>query len=205
MAGALYGRVMRALSRRAGIRLFKFFRRELEPASRPAEGPRGVELRLLEEGDVLPLCGDPELDLRQESVRTAYARGDLCVGAFEGARIAGYCWVAFAPLRHLDDVWVRFGSDVAWTYKSLVRLSHRGKGIAPALYLYADVACLERGRSLALICVESHNGPSVAAALRAGYSPSGYAAYIRQGARLRSWCSRAAARQGVTFAPAAEA
>jgi GNAT superfamily N-acetyltransferase len=200
MAGGLHGRVMRVLSRRAGIRLFRFFHRELDPAPAIAVPPRGVALRLLQEGEAATLCADPDLDLRQEAVRGAYTRGDLCVGAFEDHRLIGYCWLAFAPLHHLDGVRVAFASEVAWIYKSFVRPSHRGRGVAAALYLFGDAACRERGRSTSLICVESHNGASVAAAVRAGYLPSGYAAYLRRPSRLRVWRSPAAARRQVVFA-----
>jgi GNAT superfamily N-acetyltransferase len=195
----MYGRLMRALSRRAGLRLFRFFCRDLRSEPEQAVMPVGIELRQVAEAEALALCGDAELDLRPEPVTAAYARGDLCVAAFDGAGIVGYCWIAFEPLPHLDGVWVAFGSDVAWTYKSLVRPSHRGRGIAPALYRYADARCSERGRALSLICVESHNGASVAAALRAGYVASGHAAYIRRGTTLHTWRSPAVARQGVKF------
>jgi GNAT superfamily N-acetyltransferase len=195
----MHGRLMRALSRRAGLRLFRFFRRDLRSDTEQAVMSVGIELRQVAEAEALALCGDPELDLRPEPVAAAVARGDLCVGAFESARLVGYCWIAFDPLPHLDGVWVGFGTDVAWTYKSLVRSSHRGRGIAPVLYRHADDRCRDRGRAASIICVETHNRPSVAAALRAGYSPSGYAGYLRSRAGVRSWRSPAVAKWRITF------
>lgn len=159
----------------------------------------GLALRLMAEREVLSLCQDERLDLHAPAVQTAYARGDVCVASFDGESIVGYCWLAFAPVHHLDGVWVQFDRTVAWTYKSLVRPSHRGRGIAPALYRLADDACLERGRSYSVICVESHNHPSVRAALRAGYAPAGYAGYLLRGSRLLTWSSAAAKGQGVSF------
>lgn len=194
---ALHAKLARQLSRRAGLRFFRLFSRSLEP-ERP-RSPAGVGVRLLSERDALDLCGDPQLDLRREAVAAAYARGDLCVAAFDADALAGYCWLAFAPLPHLDGAWVRFAGSVAWVYKSLVRPSHRGRGIAPALYRFADAACLERGRGSSVICVESHNRPSVSAALRAGYAPAGYAGYLLRGSRLVTWSSAAAKGQGVSF------
>lgn len=194
---ALHAKLARQLSRRAGLRIFRLFSRPLEPGRpRPLAG---VGVSLLSQRDVLDLCGDPQLELRQEAVAAAYARGDLCVAAFDADVLAGYCWFAFAPLPHLDGVWVRFAGSVAWVYKSLVRPSHRGRGIAPALYRLADDACLERGRSYSLVCVESHNRPSVRAALRAGYAPAGYAGYLLRGSRLVTWSSAAAKGQGVSL------
>lgn len=159
----------------------------------------GLALRLVEQRELLSLCQDEGLDLRVRAVQTAYARGDLCVASFEGDYIVGYCWLAFAPCPHLDGVWVQFGREVGWIYKSLVLPSHRGRGIAAALYRFADATYLERGRMHSVICVESHNRPSIRAALRAGYESGGYGGYLLRGKRLRAWSSAAARRRGISF------
>lgn len=159
----------------------------------------GLDVRLQSERDVAALCGEQDLDLREPSVTAAYSRGDFCVAAYDGGLVAGYCWLAFAPLPHLDGVSVKFGRQVAWVYKSLVRPTHRGRGIAPHLYRYADAACRERGRTSSVICVESHNAPSVAAALRAGYADIGRAAYVRRGPVFLDWYSAPVREHGVSF------
>ena len=191
-----YARLMRALARRPGLRVFRFFSRSLDASATQLPG---LTLRLLREDELLRACADPELDLRGDGVRTAYARGDLCVGALDGEKLAGYCWLAFSPVHHLEGVWVRFGPTSVWTYKSLVRPSYRGRGIAPALYRFADGLCRERGRSTSILCVEDHNAPSASAALRAGYAPSGRAAWVRRGRTLRTWTSRAVESHGIEF------
>ncbi len=96
---------------------------------------------------MLPLCRDPQFDLSEDKVSAAYARGDLCVAAFDAGSPVGYCWFAFAPVPHLDGVWVEFHADAVWTHKSLVLPSHRGRGVAPALYRFADAVCVEHHRS----------------------------------------------------------
>lgn len=193
----IHAKVAGRLARHAGMRLFRLFARALEP--RRSAAPAALQLRRLSEPDVLDLCRDPELDLRRDAVAAAYARGDWCVAAFDADAVAGYCWLAFAPLPHLDGVWVRFDRRVAWTYKSLVLPSYRGKGIAPALYGFSDADSQERGCSDSVICVESHNRPSISAALRAGYAASGYGGYVLRGSRLATWSSPAAKRDGVSF------
>lgn len=198
-AADLHGRLMRSLSHRAGVRLFRLFVRALESRIAPA-APAGLEPRLLSEPEVVALCANAELGLREDGARSAFGRGDLCVGAFQDAAIAGYCWMAFAPLPHLDGVWVEFDRSLVWTYKSFVRPAWRGKGIAPWLYRFGDAAARERGRSASLICVESHNRPSISAALHAGYRAEGWSALLLRGRRLASWRSPAAARRGVGFA-----
>ena len=178
-------------------RWFRFFERSLGAA--PAlPVPPGLLLRQITEPEAGRWCA-AELDLREAGMAAAFGRGDLFVGAFAGDELVGYCWLAFAPLPHLDGVWVRFAPAAVWTYKSFVRATHRGRGIAPALYRALDGACLERGRNRSLLCVEWSNAPSVAAALRAGYFPAGYAAYLRHPSAVLAWRSPAARRQAIEF------
>lgn len=192
-----YGVIMRRLARRAGLRVFRVFGRALD---REAPAPRAdVECRVLCQGEVLALCGDASLDLAPGKVIAAYARGDVCVAAFERDELVGYCWFAFAPAPHMDRAWIEFAPDVVYIYKSYVRPAFRGRGIAAALYRFADELCMRRGRSRAVLCVESHNRPSIAAAARSGFRPVGYAAYFGGGRRLRAWCSYAAGAYRLRF------
>jgi GNAT superfamily N-acetyltransferase len=192
----IFERIMHRLARHAGLRVFRVLGRALETAARAAPGR--LDCRFLGEREVLALCADASLDLAPRKVEAAYARGDLCAGAFEDGALAGYCWFALSAAPQMDGTWLEFRPDVVYTYKSYVRPAYRGRGIAAALYCFADAHFLERGRTHAVICIESHNRPSIAAALRSGFSGSGYAAYAVH-ARLRAWCSRAAAAFGLRF------
>jgi ribosomal protein S18 acetylase RimI-like enzyme len=195
-SGAAYARVMNRLARHAGLRVFRVFGRRLGAG---AQGrPDALDYRFLSEGEVLALCADASLDLTAFNVRAAHGRGDLCVGVFERENLAGYCWFALSAAPHMDRAWLDFPSHLVYTYKSFVRPAFRGCGIAAAMYRFADPVFLARRRSEAVICVESHNWPSIAAAKRGGFSAAGYAAYVG-GARLRAWCSRTAAGYGLRF------
>lgn len=180
-----------------GLRRFRLFTRELQHPAASTAG--GLRIDFATELQVVDLCGRPELDLRAESVGAAFQRGDLCALAYDGKHLAGYCWFAFAPLRHLDDVWARFGAEVVWTYKSLVLQDYRGRGIAGMLYRFADGACLARNRRRSIICVESHNEGSASAALKAGYVDAGSAAYIRRGGLFLEWYSPRQLSHAVSF------
>jgi GNAT superfamily N-acetyltransferase len=195
---SVYGRVVRALARHAGLRAFRFFRRELDPAT-AAKVPAGVEVRMLAEGDLARVCHRPQLDLSAEKVAAAFARGDLCAGAYDSGELVAYCWFAFAPAPHLDGAWADFHRQGVWIYKSLVLPSHRGRGIAPALYRFTDPRCVERGRKFSICCIESHNRPSLAAIRRAGYESAGYAGYLRRGRTILPVTSPAASRMEVRF------
>src|SRR5262245_43580499 len=191
-----YVRVMSRLGDHAGLRVFRVFGRKLR-ARAAANSPR-ADCRLLKEREVLALCADPALDLVPSKVQAAYARGDVCVGAFQHDTFAGYCWFALSAAPHMEGAWLEFPDHVVYTYKSYVRPAFRGRGIAAAMYGFADALFLQRGRTHAVICVESHNQPSISAALRSGFADAGYAAYLG-GARLRAWRSRAAADYGLRF------
>jgi len=191
-----YVRVMSRLGWQAGVRVFRIFGRRLR-AWAGAAAPR-VDCRLLPEREVLALCADPVLELVPSKVQAAYRRGDLCAGAFQDGELAGYCWFALSPSPLMDGAWLEFPDQVVYTYKSYVRPGFRGRGIAAALYGFADAHFLERGRTHAVLCVESHNRPSIAAARRSGFAEAGYAAYLA-GGRLGAWRSRAAAGYGLRF------
>ncbi len=192
---------MSRLSRHARLRVFRIFDRALD--HRPVAPGPGMDYRLLSEAQILELCAEPTLDLAPAKARAAYSRGDVCAAAFIKSELAGYCWFAFSAAPHMDRAWIDFPSEVVYTYKSYVRPVHRGRGIAGALYRFADPLWLGRGRRRAMICVESHNLASIAAAKRAGFSSAGYAGYLG-GARFGSWRSRPAADYGLRFfAPSA--
>jgi ribosomal protein S18 acetylase RimI-like enzyme len=191
-----YVRVMSRLGEQAGVRVFRVFGRRLRAWAGPT-APH-IHCRLMPEREVLALCADAALDLRPSKVHAAYLRGDLCVGAFQDGELAGYCWFALSPAPHMDGAWLEFPDHVVYTYKSYVRPAFRGRGIAAALYGFADAHFVERGRTHAVLCVESHNRPSIAAARRSGFAEAGYAAYLA-GVRLGAWRSRAAAGYGLRF------
>ena len=194
----MYARVMNTLSRHAATRVFRFFSRSFEAAG-PELGAGALALRCLTPSDALAWCGDAELDLTREKVAAAFARGDLCIGAFDEGRLAAYCWLAFSPLPHLDGVWVAFHPQAVWTYKSFVRSAYRGRRLAAALYRFADALCVQRGRRVSVICVEAQNQPSIAAAQSGGYAHAGYAAYSNLGRAFLAWYSQRARQYGVRF------
>jgi GNAT superfamily N-acetyltransferase len=192
-----YARLAGVLSRRCGLRVFRFF--IMRGSAESAAKPRSIELRQMGQRDVLMLCSDPAFDLAEDKVQAAFARGDLCIAAFAGDRVVAYCWIAFAPLPHLDGVWADFDNRGTWIYKSLVLPSHRGQGIAPALYGLARNVSLARGREFSVICVETHNAASIHAARSAGYGPCGYGSYVMLGRKLASWFSKRAKAVGLRF------
>lgn len=189
---------MHQLARRGGVHVFRVFHRRLEPAA-PWPMPAGYDIGVMTQDEVLAGCRDPALDLSETSVRAAYARGSLCIGARQRGGLVGYVWFAFDTAPHLEGVCVRVPPQAIYRYKAFVRPAHRGKGIAPAMYRYADRVFSDRGRDSVVNCIATHNWASIAASVRSGARPLGRLAYWRSARRFLSFHSWAVRQLGLRF------
>lgn len=198
MLRGLQGFVMHQLARRGGVHVFRVFHRRLESAAR-WRMPPDYAIGVMTLDEVLAECRHPALDLSETSVRAAYARGGLCIGARQRDQLVGYVWFAFDAAPHLDGVWVQVPPQAIYRYKAFVRPAHRGKGIAPAMYRYADGVFAGRGRESVVNCIATHNLASIAASLSSGARPLGHLAYWRSARRFLSFHSRAVRQLGLRF------
>ena len=189
--------ILARLGRRAGVFAYRVMKRRLEPIAKPP--PAGIGLRLMTSEELLPMCADPAVELTPQKAGEAFARGELCAAALDGERLAGYAWFAFEPAPHVDGIWMAFHRGASYTYRAFVHPAYRGHGIAPALYRLADPACIERGRTLTLLCIELHNRASLSAAARSGATDAGYVAYWNTHSRLFAVRSPGARRCGFRF------
>ena len=189
---------MHQLARHGGLHVFRVFHRRIDPSA-PWRFPEHYDLALLSRADAVAQCGDPALELSEASVRAAYERGGACIGAWRGAQLAGYVWFAFDTAPHLQGVWVEVPPHAIYRYKAFVRPEHRGKGLAPGLYRFADRVFADRGREVVVNCIATHNVLSIAASRRSGAQPLGYLGYWLRGERYVSFHSRAVRRFGLRF------
>jgi ribosomal protein S18 acetylase RimI-like enzyme len=192
----MIGHLIARITRRLGLQFWRVLTR---PLGEPAVPPPGMELRVLSPDDARQRWSDAELGLSAEKADEAFARGDVCVGAFDGAALVGYAWFAYRPAPHVDGLWMEFDPRSIYIYRAFVKPRYRGRGIAPALYRFADQRFLAEGRTYAVICVNAHNRASIAAAERSGARASGYSAYFSRGRRFIPVRSRGAARCGFRF------
>jgi len=132
-------------------------------------------------------------------VRQAYGHGGVCIGARAGAQLAGYVWFAFDSAPHVRGVWVKVPPQAIYRYKAYVRPAHRGKGVAPAMYRFADRALRERGRNEVVNCIATHNFASIGASRRSGAGTLGYLGYWQADERFVSCHSPAVQRYGLRF------
>lgn len=188
--------MLRAL-RHLGIFAFRVLTRPLATAA--PRLPRGFEFRLFEPQDLIARCADPALELAESTARAALARGEVCVGALHSGKLAGYAWFAYRPAPHVAGVWMAFDRQAIYVYRAFVHPAHRGLGVAPALYRFADQRFIREGRRLALICIEAGNRPSIIAAERSGARGAGFAAYFQARGGFFAVRSPGAARLGFRF------
>lgn len=184
--------------RRGGLHVFRVFHRRLGAASAPPPAP-GLECRRLSGGELLALCADPALELREAMVRAALARGDACVGACLEGRLAGYAWFAYDEAPHVNGVRVQVPARAIYRFKTFVRAACRGRGIAPFLYAAADAIVARPGRESVVNCIALQNRASIAAALKSGDAACGYLAYWQARGRFLALHSRKVAALGLRF------
>src|SRR5687767_415290 len=195
---ALHGVVMHQLARRGGVHLYRVFQRKLDGAA-AWPFPEGYEPVALPLAEALSACANGELELSEPGVRAAYAAGGVCVGARHAGALVAYAWFALAAAPHVAGVWVKVPPNVIYRYKALVLRAHRGKGIAPALYRFADSLFMKTGRDLVVNCIATHNFASIAASLRSGAQALGYVGYWQKGERFVAFHSPAVRSLGLRF------
>ena len=198
MSRRVYGALMQQVAKRGRLHVLRVFCRELGSAARRATPP-ALELRPLAPAELLFHCRDPELDLREAMIREALRRGDLCLGALDGGALVGYVWFAYEIAPHTDGIWVRVPPRAVYRFKSFVRPSFRGMGIAPALYGAADAVVGRPGLDSVVDCVAVHNAASIAATLKSGSRPLGALAYWQAGRWFAAFHSRSVRRLGLRF------
>ena len=186
--------LMHQAARRGGLHVFGVYCRRLGAAATRALEP-GLSCRRLEQQELLGLCADPELELREAMVR----EGNACVGAFSGDDLAGYVWFAYGDAPHVNGVRVSVPPQAIYRFKAFVRPAYRGRGIAPYLYGAADPLVAQPGRRTVVNCVAVQNRASIAATLRSGDVPLGHLAYWQAGGRFLALHTRPVELFGLRF------
>jgi hypothetical protein len=188
LGAVLYLKLMNGLKRSLGFHLYAIQVGSHDAGSSPAL-PVGVALRVLTSREINDRIGEAGLDIRSAFVGNALARGDLCVGAFEGDRLVAYSWRALSgPVRHRDGWEVTWRSGLVYRYKSLTLPEYRGLHLDAALSKYIDRYLAQRGYPMGLSFVETINLSSLRSVARKGRRCMGYAGYFdRFGCHIPFW------------------
>ena len=168
------------LRRVPGLFISRVMTQPLDGAVAALAVPGALTYRLCEHGELRAWSQDPELDLNPATIVTALARGDRCVGAFDGGRLVGYVWYAFGPTPDTSSVWVRIPGGGRYAYKGFIRRSFRSKGLGRELYTRAGAVCPREGRTFGITYIYADNIASIRPAEKAGWRTVGFAGYLER-------------------------
>lgn len=166
------------LEQHAGFHLYRIFVRPLAREYPELDPRHGITLRMVLRDELVEAADDPELDLSPQFVRDALARGDECVGAFDGEKLVAYAWRTVTAAPHADGLWVRAERPHLYGYKGYTRDSYRGRHLATSLSRSSDAHFMKLGYTDQLDIVEVSNFPSLLSQKRKGSRPVGYAGYV---------------------------
>lgn len=205
MQHVLLTRLLRAARKRGGLNLCRVMVRPIGAACRERIWDTSIDYRPLGEAQLLPFCCEL-MELDRAQCRAAFARGDLCVGAFHRSLLVGYLWLAFSPTPHTQGVWVDFADELRYSYKLFVHPDYRGRRVAHGMWALADAPKLSRGRFYDISFIDCDNTPSLKANLRVGAEAVALAGFMRCLGSVWTFQSAGAQRWGFRFyVPSAEA
>jgi GNAT superfamily N-acetyltransferase len=187
-----------------GVRLLRVFVRPAGALSRERCG-RDLIFRILTEPEARSAFSEPALQIPEAFVRSAYARGDVCMAALESDRVLGYAWLSTGRSPHASGLWIEPHAASGYAYDVFVRPECRGQRIAPWLYIALDRFLVQQGRRAMLSGIDWDNEASIKAALRAGAREAGYVALLRLFGRHFVYCSQGTRSSGLRFTKARRA
>ena len=193
---SLFLRIVSRLRTVAGLHIYRV---GLRPLVRQERELDGISVRIATPEELLQAANDPELDMRPDFVRSALARGDFAIGAFEGGRLVGYAWRTFTAAPDVDGLWVRVDRPCHYLYKGFTLPSHRGRSIQVAIPLFSDRYFLAQGYSAEVGIVDIANFASINNGKRLGRRKVGYAGYVKWFGRCIPFRTPAVRRIGFEF------
>ena len=193
---SLFLRIVSRLRKLAGLHLYRV---GLRPLARQECQLDGISVRIATPQELLQAASDPALDMHPDFVRSALARGDFAIGAFEGDRLVGYAWRTFTAAPDIDGLWVSVERPCHYLYKGFTLSSHRGRHIQVAIPLFSDRYFLERGYTSEVGIVDVANFASINNGKRLGRRKVGYAGYVKWFGRCIPFRTPAVRRIGFQF------
>ena len=163
-----------------GVSIAQIRERRLDDDVPPINGMHDLELRELSVAELLVYPDLREIQLSEEFLRAAAARGDRIFAALKDGRIVGYSFRAVGGGPHTDGIWVVTRPDSAYAFKSFVTPDFRGRRISPALVLLGDNAMRDAGCSSRIGFVAVSNLASLRVGKRVGSRVVGYAGYLKR-------------------------
>jgi hypothetical protein len=143
----------------------------------------------------------PAIDISEQFLSHALARGDECYGICDGQTLASYGWYAKGRTPISSELDVVFGSGYVYMYKGFTDDNYRGQrlhaiGMTRALQHY-----LANGQRGIVSYVESTNFDSLKSCFRMGYEAFGTVYLVKLFGRWLSFSSPGCRRFGFAVVP----
>jgi hypothetical protein len=189
VSGALRDLEYRAINKIVPLRILKVMTAVLDDVDRTLFDTGGFAVRIAGADELRAAAAtrDWSTEMPPAFLDRAFARGDECVGIFDGDKLVSVGWYARTPTPVTDSLVLHF--DPAWTYmyKGFTIKSHRGKrlhgiGMTFALKHYSD----EGARGL-ISYVEFNNLMSLRSIEKMGYRVFGDVYIVRWNGRELTW------------------
>ena len=170
----------------------------LRDLTRPTEHrvDPALTYRVLSEDDLAKAREALPSEFPERFLKDARARGDLCIGAYDGSRLAAYVWRAYRVAR-INDFLIELPAGVRYGYKAYTRPEYRGRHIQTSLVVAMEHVCLQRGVRKSLSFIDVHNYSSIRSNDRREPRWAGRILFLRIGGQQRAWLSPAAKRLGI--------
>jgi hypothetical protein len=163
--------------------------------------PEGCQFSILSEQELLDFSHDPALKLDDTTIKAAFARGEICVGATLDDKLVAHTRRAFSatPDDRKHSIWIDFNAAATYGCYSFTLPAYRGKHIMPSLLAFADNCCLDKGATLLIAYIETDNYPSMRCAMRVGNRVVGYAGHVYLFGKMFSVRTAGAKKHGFRF------
>jgi len=172
-----------------GLHLWLVHIRPLEPEFViPPEHAARFEFRRLAHAEALEQSRlNPKLAMTDAFLSSAFARGDICVGAFDGGRLVAYTWRSLDRAPVDGELWLKLvRSDCRYGYKALVLTEYRGQRINKTVRSFYDREMAAMGIKYNVAYIDLHNLASMRAHQGLHRERIGIAGYFR---RHRVWAT----------------
>ena len=203
LAAALHAVVFSHLRWWFGLRIYGIYTRPLDMSADAEPAMAGFSFRRFQGADVEALiaCAKrPGLDMREEFVREALDKGDVCDAVLFGDEVVAYNWSAFTPTHDVEGVFVGFGENYRYGYKAFTLPDYRGLHLLRIFRHVRDRYCMvTRGCTHAISYVALDNRSSIHYMLSIGNRRIGIAGFLKRGPIFWPFRTPGARRHGFRF------
>ncbi|MDA8108914.1 MAG: GNAT family acetyltransferase [Betaproteobacteria bacterium] len=202
LAAAAHDVGCRAVNKVVDLRILRAMSVRVEDVKDPRmfEAP-GLVARFAGYDELAKYACDETLDLPEDFLREARARGDRCYAIFDGDTLAAYGWYSNRPMPVDEHFLLQFDARYTYMYKGYTVPAYRGRRLHAVGMCRALRALTDEGRKGLVSWVYSNNFASMQSVLRMGYRVFGTVYLLRAGRLSFARATRSCREYGFRVEP----